>query len=329
MLLLLSHRQIYSSFYKPFQFSRFYTIASKQKWLKRQKNDHFTKEAKLQNLRSRAAFKLKEIDDKYNLFRPDKIQNVLDLGFAPGSWSEVARQRCHARSMILGVDILPCQPPEGVSSLQANILSKKTQDLIRLYFNKHNRLDHILNNNNNDDVDVDVDNIYKDHGSQKPNVPGNIVDPEFEHELKDEEEYREVFSPDVGISSHDNRQPIDVILSDMYVPFPRLTGFTNNLTNLPYIRLMNTSGVAIRDHLLSIDLCDAALVTAIDLLKVNGSFVCKLYTGKEDKLFENRLKHVFKSVQRFKPVSSRLESKEIYFVALKKRSDVDKLKVFN
>ncbi|KAK5780699.1 21S rRNA (uridine2791-2'-O) methyltransferase PWA37_003349 [Arxiozyma heterogenica] len=320
MLLILSHLQICSSSYKFPQLCRFYTIASKQKWLKRQKNDHFTREARVQNLRSRAAFKLKEIDDKFKLFKSDKIQNVLDLGFAPGSWSEVARQRCHARSMIIGVDILPCEPPKGVSSLQANILSTKTQDLIRLYFNKHSRLDYILN---------DVDNIHKDHGFLKPRLPADIVDPEFEHELKDEEEYREVFSPDVDISSHDNQQPIDVILSDMYVPFPRLTGFTNNLTNLPYIRLMNTSGVAIRDHLLSVDLCDAALVTAIDLLKVNGSFVCKLYTGKEDKLFEHRLKRVFKVVQRFKPVSSRLESKEIYFVALKKRSDVDKFKVFD
>lgn len=318
MLLISSHWHKYSSFYKTFNNLRFYTIASKQKWLKRRQNDHFTREAKIQNLRSRAAFKLKEIDDKYNLFQCDKIQNILDLGFAPGSWSEVARQRCHPRSMILGVDILPCQPPEGVSSIQANILSKRTQDLIKLYFIKHSRLEKILN---------DVHNIHKDHGYLNPDEPVNIVDSEFEHELNDEEEYREVFSPDVD-DKQQPQQPVDVILSDMYVPFPRLTGFTNNLTNLPYYRLMNTSGVAIRDHLLSIDLCDAALVTAIDLLKVNGSFVCKLYTGKEDKLFENRLKQVFKVVQRFKPVSSRVESKEIYFIGLKKKSDVDKFKVF-
>lgn len=294
---------------------RLYSTASKNKWLKRQQNDHFTREAKIQNLKSRAAFKLIQIDEKYKLFNPQKFQNVLDLGFAPGSWSEVARKRCNPESMILGVDILPCEPPEGVSSLQANILSKKTQDLIRLYFNKHKRLDDVLN---------DVDNIHKDHGFLEPS-PSIITDPEFEHELKDEEEYREVFSSDNKIPQ---QQPIDVILSDMYVPLPRLTGFTNNITNLPYYRLMNTSGVAIRDHLLSVDLCDAALVTAIDLLKTNGSFICKLYTGKEDKLFERRLRQVFKTVQRFKPTASRYESKEIYFVGLGKLTNIDKFKVF-
>ncbi|CAL9732996.1 rRNA methyltransferase 2, mitochondrial [Monosporozyma unispora] len=294
----------------------FYSTASKNKWLKRQQNDHFTREAKIQNLRSRAAFKLREIDDKYKLFTPGKLQNVLDLGFAPGSWSEVARQRTDPKSMILGVDILPCEPPTGVSSLQANILSQKTQELIRLYFGKHAKLDDML---------TDPKNIHETHGYFKPSHE-EIIDPEYEHELKAEEEYREVFTPDDKIPTA--QQPIDIILSDMYVPTPRLTGFTNNITNMPYYRLMNTSGVAIRDHLLSVDLCDAALVTAIDLLKVNGSFVCKLYTGKEDNLFEKRMRKVFKTVQRFKPVSSRMESKEVYFVGLNKLANVDKFKVF-
>lgn len=296
----------------------FYSTASKNKWLNRQQNDHFTREAKVQNLRSRAAFKLREIDDKYKLFAPNRRQNVLDLGFAPGSWSEVARQRTNPKSMILGVDILPCEPPTGVSSLQANILSQKTQDLIRLYFNKHTKLDDILN---------DPKNIHEIHGFLKPST-SDIVDPEYEHELKDEEEYREVFTPDDDNKIPTTQQPIDIILSDMYVPVPRLTGYKNNITNMPYYRLMNTSGLAIRDHLLSVDLCDAALVTAIDLLTKNGSFVCKLYTGKEDKLFEKRMRKVFSTVQRFKPVSSRTESREVYFVGLNKLANVDKFKVF-
>lgn len=276
-------------------FVRFYA-ASKNRWLSRQKNDHFTKEAKLLNLRSRAAFKLMAIDDKYHLFNKISTQNILDLGFAPGSWSEVARKRTSPNSMILGVDILPCNPPEGIHSLQANILSQKTHELIRLMFANRLNLNHTQ------------ENIHEDHGY-------------FEHMIEDQR-INDSNLPEI------NPTPIDIILSDMYVPLPRLDGYTNNITNMPYFRLMNTSGVAIRDHLQSIDLCDAALVTAIDLLKPKGNFVCKLYSGKEDKLFEQRLTKVFKSVSRFKPTASRDESKEFYFIGLNKKSEIDKLNVF-
>ena len=125
--------------------------------------------------------------------------------------------------------------------------------------------------------------------------------------------------------------PIDLVISDMYVPYPKdfeNSNITSNLTNMPYYRLMNTSGVAIRDHLQSVDLCDAALVTAIDLLRPNGNFVCKLYTGKEENLFKKRLQKVFKKVAKFKPDSSRSMSKEVYYVGLGKKKDIDKLNVF-
>ncbi|CAI5007247.1 AVN_HP_G0049610.mRNA.1.CDS.1 [Saccharomyces cerevisiae] len=105
------------------------------RWLNRQLKDPYTKEAKVQNLRSRAAFKLMQIDDKYRLFSKNRTdQRILDLGYAPGAWSQVARQRSSPNSMILGVDILPCEPPHGVNSIQANILAKRTHDLIRSFF---------------------------------------------------------------------------------------------------------------------------------------------------------------------------------------------------
>ena len=91
---------------------------------------------------------------------------------------------------------------------------------------------------------------------------------------------------------------------------------------------MNTSGIPIRDHLQSIDLCDAALVTAIDLLKPSGSFVCKVYTGREEVFLRKRLRKCFKRVHKFKPVSSRSESKEIYYVCTGKKDPIDKVEVF-
>lgn len=287
-------------------FARF-NSSSRSRWLNRQQGDYYTREAKIQNLRSRAAFKLMEIDDKFKIFSRDTAQRVLDLGFAPGAWSQVASARIGEGGMVLGVDILPCNPPPGVSSIQANILSRKTQELIRLYFSKHFKLNK-------------HDYIHEDHGYLQHMAE------ELSHE-SDCETYREVFSPEIAPDKV-GKYPIDVIISDMYEPWPQDSGFWTNITNAAYYRMANTSGLAIRDHYQSIDLCDAALVTAIDLLKPRGDFVCKLYTGKEDKLFEKRLKKVFRRVNRFKPVACRDESKEVYFVARGKRDEVDKLQVF-
>ena len=61
--------------------------ASSKQWLSRQTTDRFAREAKVQGLKSRAAFKLLQINDKYRLFKPG--MTVVDLGFAPGSWSQV------------------------------------------------------------------------------------------------------------------------------------------------------------------------------------------------------------------------------------------------
>lgn len=283
---------------------------SQGRWLDRQSNDYYTREAKVQGLRSRAAFKLMELDDKFHLFQGGKRrhQKVLDLGFAPGAWSQVAQRRVGPGGMVLGVDILPCEPPKGVHSIQSNILSRKTHELIRLYFSSYFQL-------------YKSDNLHEHHGY-------------FQHRLEEQldrvrssEAYDKVFNGGL-CSGKVDKFPIDTIISDMYECWPQMTGFWNNLTNAAYYRMANTSGISIRDHYQSIDLADAALVTAIDLLRPGGNFVCKLYTGKEDRLFEKRLRKVFQRVNRFKPAASRDESKELYFVGLGKKDSIDKLDVF-
>lgn len=62
-------------------------FASSRRWTERQRGDQFARAAKVQGLKSRAAFKLLQINDRYRLFRPG--MTVVDLGFAPGSWSQV------------------------------------------------------------------------------------------------------------------------------------------------------------------------------------------------------------------------------------------------
>ncbi len=79
---------------------------SSQQWLRRQLNDPFVKAAKAQGYRARAAFKLTEIDDRFNLI--GKGSRVIDLGCAPGGWVQVALQR--GAAAVAGVDLLPVDP---------------------------------------------------------------------------------------------------------------------------------------------------------------------------------------------------------------------------
>jgi 23S rRNA (uridine2552-2'-O)-methyltransferase len=81
---------------------------SSRRWLERQQRDPFVKKAKQQEQRSRAVYKLEEIDKKDSLFKPGQI--VTDLGAAPGSWSEYAIRSVGHRGKVLAVDLLEMDP---------------------------------------------------------------------------------------------------------------------------------------------------------------------------------------------------------------------------
>src|SRR5262245_21205591 len=103
--------------------------ASSSRWLERQLNDPYVAEAKKQGYRSRAAFKLIELDDKFHLLK--KNATVLDLGAAPGGWSQIARERVGAGGRVVGVDILPIEPISGVDLLTLDMLSAEAPGAIR------------------------------------------------------------------------------------------------------------------------------------------------------------------------------------------------------
>jgi 23S rRNA (uridine2552-2'-O)-methyltransferase len=92
---------------------------SQQKWLQRQLNDPYVAKAKAAGYKSRAAFKLVEIDDKYKLLKPG--QRIVDLGAAPGGWCQVAAARIgstEADCRIVGIDLLDIDPLPGVDFIQ-------------------------------------------------------------------------------------------------------------------------------------------------------------------------------------------------------------------
>jgi 23S rRNA (uridine2552-2'-O)-methyltransferase len=88
-----------------------------QRWLARQLNDPYVAAAKQQGWRSRAAFKLLELDDRFHLIRRGGL--VVDLGAAPGGWSQVAVRRGAAR--VVGVDLLPVDPVSGATMLLGDL----------------------------------------------------------------------------------------------------------------------------------------------------------------------------------------------------------------
>ncbi len=93
--------------------------ASSTRWLTRQLNDPYVKQAKADGYRSRAAYKLAELDEKFDLLR--HATRVVDLGIAPGGWSQVVRQKA-PKAAVVGIDLLETEPLEGVTIYQMDFM---------------------------------------------------------------------------------------------------------------------------------------------------------------------------------------------------------------
>jgi 23S rRNA (uridine2552-2'-O)-methyltransferase len=98
---------------------------SSQKWLERQLNDPYVARAKREGYRSRAAYKLLEIDEKYHLLKPG--QRVVDLGAAPGGWAQIAARKVESaagKGRVVGIDLLPIDALPGVDFIQLDFLDE-------------------------------------------------------------------------------------------------------------------------------------------------------------------------------------------------------------
>lgn len=94
--------------------------ASSTRWLERQLNDPYVRQAKAEGFRSRAAYKLMELDDRFALLKG--VRRVVDLGIAPGGWSQVVRKRA-PQAKVVGIDLLETEPLEGVAILQMDFMA--------------------------------------------------------------------------------------------------------------------------------------------------------------------------------------------------------------
>ena len=101
---------------------------SSTRWLERQLNDPYVKRARAEGYRSRAAYKLLELDEKFGLLRG--VKAVVDLGIAPGGWSQVVRRRI-PQAAVVGIDLLPTDPIDGVTILQMDFLEDAAPERLR------------------------------------------------------------------------------------------------------------------------------------------------------------------------------------------------------
>jgi 23S rRNA (uridine2552-2'-O)-methyltransferase len=101
---------------------------SSTRWLERQLNDPYVKRAKAENYRSRAAYKLIELDERFDFLKG--VRSVVDLGIAPGGWSQVVRRKVPL-ARIVGIDLLPTDPIEGVNILQMDFMDEDAPESLK------------------------------------------------------------------------------------------------------------------------------------------------------------------------------------------------------
>jgi len=101
---------------------------SSTRWLERQLNDPYVKRARAENYRSRAAYKLIELDERFGFLRG--VTTVVDLGIAPGGWSQVVRRKI-PRATVVGIDLLPTDPIEGVTILELDFMDEEAPAKLR------------------------------------------------------------------------------------------------------------------------------------------------------------------------------------------------------
>jgi 23S rRNA (uridine2552-2'-O)-methyltransferase len=101
--------------------------ASSIRWIERQINDPYVRKAQAEGYRSRAAYKLIELDAKFAFLKGTRA--VVDLGIAPGGWAQVVRRHAPA-ARVVGIDLLPCEPIEGVTALLMDFMADNAPDAL-------------------------------------------------------------------------------------------------------------------------------------------------------------------------------------------------------
>jgi 23S rRNA (uridine2552-2'-O)-methyltransferase len=200
---------------------------SKPHWRENQREDPYFQQAKAEGYRARSAFKLLQIQEKFHLLR--RGQRVLDLGAAPGSWSQVASQIVGPSGQVVAVDLQAIDPLPGVVTLQGDMTMAEVQA-----------------------------QIVEAAGGQ-----------------------------------------VHVMISDA---------------------APNSTGIRLRDHVLSVELVRAALELSQQVLQPGGHMVAKVFEGEDLPQLILDLRQVFEKVKPHYPAATRREGREVFLVCQRRRA---------
>lgn len=196
-------------------------------WRENQRADPYFQKAKEEGYRARSAYKLLQINDKFHLLH--RGQRVLDLGAAPGSWSQVASQIVGSSGQVVAVDLEAIEPLPGVETLQGDLTTPEVQARIL-------------------------------------EATGGMV---------------------------------DVVISDA---------------------APNSTGIRLRDHVLSVELVYAALDLTREVLRPGGDLVAKVFEGEDLPQLIVDLRQAFDKVKPHYPAATRREGREVFLVCLRKQT---------
>ncbi len=303
-------------------------------WLQRQLNDPYVVEAQKRGYRSRAAFKLLQLDDKFKLLSPGK--RVVDLGAAPGGWTQVAVERVKpqaGKGKVVGLDILEMEPVEGAITFQCDFNDDNAPDRLREALDGpadivlsdmaapatgHPQTDHIRI--------MGLAELAYDFAAQVLSPGKRVVDlgaapggwtQVAVERVKPQAGKGKVVGLDIlemepvegAITfqcdfNDDNAPdrlrealdgPADIVLSDMAAP---------------------ATGHPQTDHIRIMGLGELAYDFAAQVLSPGGAFIAKVFQGGTERQLLDRLKRDFSSVKHAKPPASRADSAETYVVAV-------------
>jgi len=190
-------------------------------WINKQRRDIYVRQSKIEGYRSRAVYKLKEINQKFKILKNG--QSILDLGGAPGSWSQYLSKNLK-NTKLLTIDLLEIEKIKDVKIIHGDFTEEKYKNEIKNFFN----------------------------------------------------------------------HKIDLVISDMAV---------------------NTSGNKNLDAIVTGELALNAMNFSLEVLKINGQFVTKIFMGSSFKEIVSNSKKYFKETNVFKPPSSRKDSKETFIIS--------------
>jgi 21S rRNA (uridine2791-2'-O)-methyltransferase len=167
-------------------------------------------------------------------------------GYAPGSWSQVAADRTSPGGRVIGIDIIPAQPPKGVSTFQGNFLSEEVQNKVKEFLRNPQRgrlREHRSLSTDGSEQDT------SDNGLEVASTSYFELEREASSSESDVKDLYELGGRQTKAQKEmAEGRMVDLVLSDMCEPWEQTTGFWIRSLNNPYHRMMNTSGMNFRDH---------------------------------------------------------------------------------